>query len=334
MSTENDGVHAPTTKPFRFKDEAESKDAQQTESTHKRRRHHRHHHSSRHRSKRHKQYASLESRHSPYRSSRNGLDPDQAFRESLFDALGDDEGANFWEGVYGQPIHKHPNQYIDEETGELETMDDEEYAQHVRRKMWEKSREGIEAEREEQRREKARQKRQEEEERKAAAHAYPDDERSAPHNNFVFAFEIEASLRRGQRRKDAKHWKELWKSYLQRWDELQALVRQRDPNQTEDNLFFRNKIAWPVESGKRKDVNPDEIQRFIENGSNAAVATGDATANALATTLKLERVRWHPDKIQQRYGFMDIDETTMKGVTATFQAIDRMWNDLRTSSKS
>ena len=258
------------------------------------------------------------------------LDPEQAFRESLFDALGDDEGANFWEGVYGQPIHKYPNQYIDEETGELETMDDDEYAQYVRRKMWEKSREGIEAAREERRREKAKEKVGQKE---SAAAGDADASSRVPHNNFAFDFEIEASLRRGQERRDGKRWKELWKDYLKRWEDLQNTAATLDHNGTSENLFLRNKIAWPVESGKRKDINPDEIERFITSGSQATLTDEDARATALAAAVKSERIRWHPDKIQQRYGAMEIDETTMKGVTATFQVLDRMWNDLRGSKR-
>lgn len=259
------------------------------------------------------------------------VDPDRAFRESLFDALGDDEGANFWEGVYGQPIHKYPNQYIDEETGELETMDDEEYAQYVRRKMWEKSREGVEAAREEARRDKARRKAQEE--RIRANEPQDQSSTAGPHNNFVFDFEIEASLQRGQRRKDQKRWRALWKDYLQRWESLQDLAQNHDQRESEATLFLRNKMAWPVESGQRRDVNAEEIQRFVRSGAQATESDPESRANALAAAVKVERVRWHPDKIQQRYGSLEIDEATMKGVTATFQVLDQMWNDLRDSKQ-
>lgn len=257
------------------------------------------------------------------------VDPDRAFRESLFDALGDDEGATFWEGVYGQPINKYPNQYIDKETGELQTMDDEEYAQYVRRKMWEKSREGIEAAREEARQEKARQKAQEQE----ADQQRDQSSAKGPHNNIVFDFEIEASLRRGQRRKDQKRWRELWTDYLQRWEALQSLVQNDGQRATAETLFLRNKIAWPVASGHRRDLSAEEIERFINNGSQSAETDSESKAKALATAVKSERVRWHPDKIQQRYGSLEIDETTMKGVTATFQVLDRMWNDLRDAKR-
>jgi hypothetical protein len=325
----NEQQDAATGKPFRFKGSPEQEERSGEDSTEhkrKRRHHHRRHHSSRHRTKRPKVASHVEDDPWQMPDHMRSVDSDQAFRESLFDALGDDEGANFWEGVYGQPIHKYPNQYIDADTGELETMNDDEYAQYVRRKMWEKSREGIEAAREEKRRERA----QERAEAKRAQAKEPSDtSKSGAYNNFVFDFEIEASLRRGQRRKDDKRWKDLWRNYLLRWDALQSLVGTVDQDDTSEKIFLRNKIAWPVESGKRKDVNPEEIESFMTAATQAGEPDEDSRTAALAAAVKAERIRWHPDKIQQRYGALEIEEVTMKGVTATFQVLDRMWNELR-----
>lgn len=241
--------------------------------------------------------------------------------------MGDDEGAAFWEGVYGQPIHDYPNTYIDEDTGEVAQMDDEEYARYVRRKMWEKSREGIEAAQEEKRRERAREKTKarEREEQPQPGHG--------AHNNFVFDFEIDASLRRGQRRKDQKRWQELWKGYLQRWDQLQSLAKDVSHTCDKNKLFLRNQIAWPVASGQRKDVNSEEIDNFISKGTEGLREDDRSSRDSLLSALKVERVRWHPDKIQQRYGFMQVDEATMKGVTAVFQVFDGMWNERRGTEK-
>lgn len=330
---QHEAASTPQKKPFRFKDgpDHETRQDEDESPRKKRRHHHRRHASSRHRSKRQKTASHLEDEVHRRPESMRDIDPDQAFRESLFDALGDDEGANFWEGVYGQPIHKYPNQYIDEETGELETMDEEEYAQYVRRRMWEKSREGIEAAREENIREKARQKAKDQETRAKAEKE--GESAKGPYNNLMFDFDIEASLRRGQRRKDERRWRQLWTDYLQRWDTLQTLVNGADQDTASENLALRNKIAWPVESGKRKDVIPAEIERFVTSAAQAAEADEESKIRALVAAVKSERIRWHPDKVQQRFGFMNIDETTMKGVTATFQVLDRMWNDLRSSKQ-
>ena len=313
--------HDTRSKSFRFKDEGDRVNSPHEESASSRKRR-RHHHSSRHRSKR-SRTSHLGDDPAQIGESMRNLRPDRAFQESLFDALGDDEGAAFWEGVYGQPIHNYPNTYIDEDTGEVEQMNDEEYAQYVRRKMWEKSREGIEAAQEEKSRERAR------ERTKAREREEKPRPSDGPHNNFVFDFEIDASLRRGQRRKDQKRWQELWKGYLQRWDQLQILAKDSSHTSDTENLFLRNKIAWPVESGQRKDVNSEEIDRFISKGTEGLREDGRSSRDSLLSALKVERVRWHPDKIQQRYGFMQIDEATVKGVTAVFQVFDHMWNERR-----
>ncbi|KIV83656.1 hypothetical protein PV11_05660 [Exophiala sideris] len=325
-SVDDGGGHEHRSKRFRFKSRREE-DPRSDEDLrrHKRSRGHESSHQSRkrHKSSRHARSESPSRHHLSYLSS------DQAFRESLFDALGDDEGAAFWQGVYGQPIHNYPDTYEDEETGQLERMTEEEYAQFVRRKMWEKSWEGIEAAREEKKREREREKqkrREEETKSNAQSHEGKDD--------YIFDIEIEASLRRGEKRKDRKRWQALWQGYLEQWDELQDLAQHRQKLDQEivEQLFLRNKIAWPVESGKRKDAVKDEIERFVRK-STAAAEDGIATQEYFFNAVKSERIRWHPDKIQQRYGFMKIDENTLKGVTAVFQVFDAMWNEIRNKAE-
>ncbi|KAJ9603022.1 hypothetical protein H2200_012317 [Cladophialophora chaetospira] len=309
-------------KRFRFKSKSEDDHSNPSSDKHKRRRHH---HSS-HGSRKRRRPSRSPQNDPPQHPSSSYLPSDQAFRESLFDAMGDDEGAAFWENVYGQPIHNYPNTYEDEETGELERMTDEEYAQFVRRKMWEKSWEGIEAAKEEKRKEREREKQRLREEENAKDWARQDRQ-----DAHIFDTEIEASLRRGERRKERKRWQQLWEDYLRRWDDLKALAQNRQkPENDSEQLFLRNKIAWPIESGVRKDITREEIERFVRKGTAGydAAELMDPFANAI----KIERVRWHPDKIQQRYGFMEIDESTLKSVTATFQALDDIWTEIRNRS--
>ena len=286
----------------------------------------RHHHSSHSHRKRHKTTEHGGGNdHPSYDDVASRLPPDTAFQESLWDALGDDEGAAFWEGVYGQPIHTYSNTYQDQETGELERMTEEEYAQFVRRKMWEKSWEGIEAAKEKKRREREREKKKIRDEEKQM----PSSEKTVLFGN-LFDLEVENSLKRSERRKEQRRWRALWDDYHRRWEELQQLAKDRTATSAEsDPLFLRNKIPWPVETRKRKDVKPDEIERFLTKCNQSSFSTDEADTE-LMNSLKVERVRWHPDKMQQRYGFMEIDEGTRTGVTATFQAIDRLWNDRRT----
>ncbi|CAF9917286.1 hypothetical protein IMSHALPRED_003525 [Imshaugia aleurites] len=224
------------------------------------------------------------------------MDPDTAFRESLFDALADNEGAAFWEGVYGQPIHIYspyhpasssPNDDTpnDPDNPKLERMDDEEYAAYVRGKMWCKSHEYVLEERRRRTEERKWKKAKDEEGRKWQAG-------------------VEEALRRGEERRKKNRWKVAWEGYLAGWEERTG------------------KICWPVESGKMEDVRNGEVEKFFTGvGAIGGVDLGDV--------LKKERVRWHPDKMQQRAGEVGIDAGTMKVVTAVFQIVDRLWSEIR-----
>lgn len=248
------------------------------------------------------------------------LSPETAFRESLFDALGDDEGAEYWESVYGQPIHTYgiPKKDADADgaRGELEQMDEEEYASYVRTKMWERTREGMIEEQERLRRER---------EKKAGERKMEEAESERRRFERV----VEESLRRGRERKLRRNRRDVWGMYLKAWGEVDRVVegvrRGGDSQGDEDGKKpLRNLIFWPVESGKRKDVSHDAVEEFMRH----APVGGEGDVDLLAI-LKAERIRWHPDKIQHRYGVLGIDDVVLRSATEVFQIVDRMWNELR-----
>jgi hypothetical protein len=234
------------------------------------------------------------------------MDPDLAFRESLFDAMADDEGAQFWEGVYGQPIHTYPDVKQGPD-GELERMTDEEYTAFVRAKMYEKTHQHLIEE-------KARRDSAKKEREKLAKEAAK-EEREA----MKFRRKVEESLKRGEERKTRKAWSEKWETYTQKWEMLGKGAAK----------VAIASIPWPVESGRRKDVALKEVEKFFLYAPSA----GQPTEARLGKVLKTERVRWHPDKIQQKLGGQDVSEDVMQAVTAVFQVIDQMWSELRDAQK-
>ncbi|GLI75685.1 hypothetical protein PoHVEF18_003947 [Penicillium ochrochloron] len=249
------------------------------------------------------------------------LSPSAAFRESLFDALGDDEGAAYWETVYGQPIHNYAVPEVPKgPDGELEQMSDEEYAAYVRSRMWERTREGMVEEQERLREERRRARKRESE--------AGEKERE----RWTFERAMEESLSRGAERKRRKGWEGIWKEYVSRWEEIGRVVEKQgaaaagtelkedgEQGKEVESPRLRNLLFWPVESGKRRDVNPDSVREFLRHAPN-----GD-----LLGTLKMERVRWHPDKIQHRYSALGVEEEVMRSVTEVFQIVDRMWTEER-----
>ncbi|KAJ9328707.1 hypothetical protein DTO027B5_1332 [Paecilomyces variotii] len=312
----------------RSKRDSPSNHEEEEERHHKHRHHRRRHHHGHHRASSKREKIDSERSASPYSLHHRSLSPNTAFRESLFDALGDDEGAAFWESVYGQPIHTYPNPAVPKgPDGELEQMDEEEYAAYVRAKMWEKTHQGIMEERERLREERARAKERDDRRRRETS------------ERMQFERAMEESLRRGQERKKVKAWKAAWEEYRRSWDELNSLASSssnKDEGKEEEekprNQHLRNLLFWPVESGKRRDVSSDAVEAFMRHAPaipSPDSKSGNTTPPDLLATLKAERIRWHPDKIQHRYSGLGIDESVMRSVTEVFQIIDRLWSEER-----
>ena len=153
--------------------------------------------------------------------------------------------------------------------------------------MWERSHEYIVAERRRREEERKRRKVRDEEGRKWRAG-------------------VEEALRRGEERRGRNRWRGVWDGYLAGWEGVKG----------------KGMVVWPVESGKREDVGPGEVEKFFKGvGGVGGVDLGDV--------LKKERVRWHPDKMQQRAGDGGIDGKTLRVVTAVFQVVDRLWSEVR-----
>lgn len=308
---------------FRFKRRSRrSEDPDDDRHRHRRRHrdgdehdHHRHHHRRKKRRKksRDEDEGTKEPDNDPYMPP--PLSPNTAFRESLFDALADDEGAAFWEAVYGQPIHTYAKEISEEDgRGPLERMTDEEYAAYVRARMWERTHEGMMEAREKQRGE-----REKEQARQRAAEA-------AERERRAFERAVEESLRRGEERRRRKMWARVWEEYLRAWEELNAAAQRGATG--ENALSFRKHAFWPVQSGKRRDITRDAVREFMQH---APGVNDDSTSSSssLVSVLKTERVRWHPDKMVHRYGALGLagDKDLIRSVTEVFQIVDHMWNE-------
>ena len=269
--------------------------------------------------------------------------PADAFRDSLFDALADDEGAAYWESVYNQPIHVYPRPSVETSKGGLEAMTDEEYAAYVKNRMWEKKHPEIVRERE-----KAKKQRKEEEEEKTrrreefvrrkeqaaweraerkgakrhgkASDDDDDDDEERYERTVLGAWET--STRNAKAKERQNDYTAAWSRYLASWDKLKLdLVDERSASATVNSPspLPSKRIPWPVLSSK--PVIRANIESFMQHIPTHA----DRTKLQL---LKAERIRWHPDKIQQRFGGK-VDEATMKLVTGVFQVVDTLFEEER-----
>ncbi|KAK3696606.1 hypothetical protein LTR37_017859 [Vermiconidia calcicola] len=265
-------------------------------------------------------------------------DPTDAFRTSLFDALADDEGAAaYWESVYSQPIHVYPRPSVENTaTGELEQMSDAEYVDYVKRRMWEKKhpeavfdRQRKERERRAEEEEKTREReefvRRKEQaawqkgQRRRFGDGSDDDDDDYKRERYAHEFTGDtntAPSTSSARTRKQEEYRTAWSNYLSAWDELKRdLLAQRN----EPSSDTSKRIPWPVLP--TKTVVKANIEAFFHH-------IPASNSQERLKVLKAERVRWHPDKIQQRFGGA-VDEGTMKLVTGVFQVVDAVLEEER-----
>ena len=267
--------------------------------------------------------------------------------------MADDEGAAFWEGVYGQPIHTY-SPFAEAENGELERMTDEEYTAHVRAKMWEKSHAYLAEERKLREEKKARQKEEERTEgkneagrgkkrpkRKKGASQEEEEKHEWKNGGDREAWErmVNEVLARTGPETKVGEWRAAWQGYVKRWEalreQMEGQVQQNvKPSTNEGKKWRESMIPWPTKSGKMRDVSKGAVEEFLRKALSEDLDGGKDDRERLTKILKVERVRWHPDKIQQRYGALGIDERTLKSVTAVFQIVDRMWGEVKGQGSS
>jgi len=184
-------------------------------------------------------------------------------------------------------------------------MTDDEYVAHVRARMWEKTHEHILEERA--RRERAAEQRRERERVAGRFHE-----------------RVEASLRRGEERRREKGWRAAWEGYERAWAEVVKGCGQ-------GALDLGALRIWPVKSGDVLDVGKEAVEEFFRHAPLTGGEEGrQSETDRLRAVLKAERVRWHPDKMQQRYGRGGKLDAEMVGhVTAVFQCVDALWSSLK-----
>lgn len=294
---------------FRFKSHNRSSVEGDWQDAHRNKRRGRHHHG--HHSRKRERTST-----SPhvFEDPTPDLKADAAFRESLFDAMADDEGALYWEGVYGQPIHKYPNtKPVDpnDPDGEVARMTDEEYTAHVRARMWEKTHQHVIEER--RLRVEAAKKRKETRKQTDCLEAEKE----------AFERQMKESLKKGARRRKDREWRDVWAEYTRAWEKIlsQSKSRTGDEEIRDEQQF---KVPWPTKSGAEKDIRQEAVETFFRHGADKA----QSTESSLRSLLKMERVRWHPDRMS--YALRGtIDTQTLHSVTAVFQIVDAMYNSIK-----
>ncbi|CAN8096781.1 unnamed protein product [Discula destructiva] len=244
------------------------------------------------------------------------LDPDAAFRESILDALADQDGAAYWRGVYGVDLTTIPRTKTDPATGEPVRTTDEERVAYGRRMIFEAQnpRYVTDQERRRKKMDEARKRHIEQSQRADQERRQRKERVRVAEAQRRIQEEIERSLRLGEDRKRRAAQKERFDQYAALWAEWGG---------------EQAAIPWPTLSGGRSDITERGIRSFLVRGLDLKAAG----AKEFLVRLKEQRVRWHPDKMQQRMGGKDkIEKDVMADITMIFQVIDTLYDDTRKSS--
>ncbi|KAJ4422423.1 hypothetical protein N0V82_002871 [Gnomoniopsis sp. IMI 355080] len=240
------------------------------------------------------------------------LDPDTAFQESVLDALSDADGAAYWQRVYGVDLSNIPRTKTDRITGATERTTDDERIAYARRMIFE-SQKGPHVKDQERRRRRVEATRRHAEEGRGAEKIRREhkERMRAAEAHRRMQEEIERSLRRGEERRKRTEMKTKFDEYSKRWTKW-------DGEQTT--------IPWPTLTSGRKGITEREIRSFLVRGLELKTVG----AKEFLARLKEQRVRWHPDKMQQKMGGKDnVDKAVMADITMIFQVIDTLYDDIR-----
>ena len=87
-----------------------------------------------------------------------------------------------------------------------------------------------------------------------------------------------------EERRKRREWAERFREYGAGWESWDGGA---------------DKIPWPTKSGRRRDVDEEEVRAFFVRGLDLeTLGEREFTAK-----LKEQRVRWHPDKVQRHSKF-------------------------------
>ncbi|KAL3483858.1 hypothetical protein BJX62DRAFT_230688 [Aspergillus germanicus] len=115
---------------------------------------------------------------------------------------------------------------------------------------------------------------------------------------------------------EAQRKSKRWKEYNRTWEELRNM-----PAVSRASRNPRTAIPWPTDIGSFRscqDVSPYDVQAFFGYGVSIS------GRGQLLAILKVERSKWHPDKVQHLFG-AQVDEATMNRVTQISQIVNQLY---------
>ena len=119
--------------------------------------------------------------------------------------------------------------------------------------------------------------------------------------------------------KEQQEWQQSWDTYERDWANMSRI------NTTEIDEDVKDSVPWPVKSGKWRDVNPDNVTKFLQHAPDGVFDN----RSRLRSLLRRQAVRWHEDKIRQFFPRIAGARETLRLTVVVMQTINAMVDDLK-----
>lgn len=120
---------------------------------------------------------------------------------------------------------------------------------------------------------------------------------------------------------ERRAWQQAWHTYVSRWAAFKSASQNSQSQPSPSTLAdARAQIPWPVKSGLFADVTEAAVHDFYRH------ACPDVGTDKMAKTMKLENLKWHPDKIKLLYqgGVVEPDAKDIEAVNVICRTVLKM----------
>lgn len=94
-----------------------------------------------------------------------------------------------------------------------------------------------------------------------------------------------------------RDWQQAWNSYVSKWRTFREA--NREPSTVEE---ARQLIPWPTKSSHFDDVTQSRVEEFFRK------ACPEAGTSNMNRTMRIESLKWHPDKSRHLYRSCEMDD--------------------------
>lgn len=122
---------------------------------------------------------------------------------------------------------------------------------------------------------------------------------------------------REEQEREQSVWLDAWTRYDEGWDKIIAA----------GGSVERSGIPWPTKSGKRTTINEEVVREFFRR--NPSVLLSSDKGEERFRLMSRETKRWHPDKLQCRFGREMLIGEYKADIDFISKLIVRLWKEAK-----